>query len=87
MKSTLRDKQVKTIRDMQQKLRAYIIWKKCGSKAMFFTEEDLDNCIFHLETIRETTEEPKVATKANKLLKLYRRIDKYEFGNSSTIGY
>jgi hypothetical protein len=79
MNLALRAKQVKTIRNIQQKLKGYLLWKKCRSKADFFTRTDLDNHIFHLEIIIDTTQEPKISIKANKLLKLFKRILKYEY--------
>ena len=79
MKSALRLKQVRTIKDIQQKLKGYLLWKKCKTKAKFFNRADLDKYLFHLEIIIDTTVEAKVAKKATQLFKLYKRILKYEY--------
>ena len=82
MKPTLREKQVKTIQGIQQKLKGYLLWKKCKSKAFFFKRSDLDRHLFHLEVIIDTTKEAKIARKATKLFKLYQRILKYEYNET-----
>jgi hypothetical protein len=79
MKVVARTKQVQIIRNIQQHLKGYLLWKKCKSKAAFFQRSDLENHIFHLKMIIDITEEPKIAKKASQLLKLFKRILKYEY--------
>jgi hypothetical protein len=79
MKIGVRTKQVKTIRNIQQLLKGYLLWKKCKSKATFFQRSDLENHIFHLKIIIDTTEEPKIAKKADQLSRLFKKILKYEY--------
>ena len=53
--------QVKTIRDNIKALRTYIQWKKCGTKAKYFKKSELEDKIFHLGVIIQTTDEVKVS--------------------------
>src|ERR1043165_7199761 len=53
--------QVKTIRENTRALRTYIQWKKCGTKAKYFKKSELEDKIFHLGVIIETTDEVKVS--------------------------
>ena len=56
--------QVKTIRENTRALRTYIQWKKCGTKAKYFKKSELEDKIFHLGVIIQTTDEVKVSRPA-----------------------
>src|ERR1044071_614505 len=56
--------QVKTIRENTRALRTYIQWKQCGIKAKYFKKSELEDKIFHLGVIIQTTDEVKVSRPA-----------------------
>src|ERR1044072_5853115 len=56
--------QVKTIRENTRALRTYIQWKKCGTKAKYFKKSELEDKIFHLGVIIQTTDEVKISRPA-----------------------
>ena len=56
--------QVKTIRENTRALRTYIQWKKCGIKAKYFKKSELEDKIFHLGVIIQTTDEVRVSRPA-----------------------
>ena len=56
--------QVKTIRENTRALRTYIQQKKCGIKAKYFKKSELEDKIFHLGVIIQTTDEVKVSRPA-----------------------
>ena len=56
--------QVKTIRKNTKALRTYIRWKKCGTKAKYFKKSELEDKIFHLGVIIQTTDEVRVSRPA-----------------------
>src|ERR1043165_6262381 len=53
--------QVKTIRENTKAFRTYIQWKKCRTKAKYFKKSELEDKIFHLGVIIQTTDEVKVS--------------------------
>ena len=53
--------QVKTIRENTRALRTYIQWKKCGTKAKYFKKSELEDKIFHLGVIIQTTNKVRVS--------------------------
>src|ERR1044072_5592538 len=57
-------RQVKTIRENTRALRTYIQWKKCGTKAKYFKKSELEDKIFHLGVIIQTTDEVRVSRPA-----------------------
>src|ERR1043166_2984760 len=56
--------QVRTIRENTRALRIYIQWKKCGTKAKYFKKSELEDKIFHLGVIIQTTDEVRVSRPA-----------------------
>ena len=56
--------QIKTIRENTRALRTYIQWKKCGTKAKYFKKSELEDKIFHLGVIIQTTDEVRVSRPA-----------------------
>src|ERR1043165_9337251 len=56
--------QVKTIKENTRALRTYIQWKKCGTKAKYFKKSELEDKIFHLGVIIQTTDEVRVSRPA-----------------------
>src|ERR1044071_4297947 len=56
--------QIKTIRENTRALRTYIQWKQCGTKAKYFKKSELEDKIFHLEVIAQTTDEVRVSRPA-----------------------
>src|ERR1043165_6701533 len=56
--------QVNTIRENTRALRTYIQWKKCGTKAKYFKKSELEDKIFHLGVIIQTTDEVRVSRPA-----------------------
>src|ERR1044072_7457977 len=56
--------QVKTIRENTRALRTYIQWKKCGIKAKYFKKSELEDKIFHLGVIAQTTDKIKISRPA-----------------------
>src|ERR1044071_6234777 len=56
--------QIKTIRENTRALRTYIRWKQCGTKAKYFKKSELEDKIFHLGVIIQTTDEVKVSRPA-----------------------
>src|ERR1044072_5799435 len=56
--------QVKTIRENTRALRTYIQWKQCETKAKYFKKSELEDKIFHLGVIIQTTDEVKVSRPA-----------------------
>jgi hypothetical protein len=56
--------QVKTIRENTKALRTYIQWKKCGTKARYFKKSELEDKIFHLGVIIQTTDRVRVSRPA-----------------------
>ena len=56
--------QIKTIRENTRALRTYIRWKKCGTKAKYFKKSELEDKIFHLGVIIQTTDEVKISRSA-----------------------
>src|SRR5688572_22575108 len=71
--------QQKTLRKAQKALRTYKLWKECGTKAFYFKKEEVEDFIFHLGIIFETTEKGKAAQIAYKLRKYFIKILEYEF--------
>src|ERR1044072_5156620 len=57
--------QVKTIRENTKALRTYIQWKQCGTKAKYFKKSELEDKIFHLGVIIQTTDKVRVSKPAN----------------------
>ena len=56
--------QIKTIRENTKALKTYIRWKQCGTKAKYFKKSELEDKIFHLGVIIQTTDEVKVSRPA-----------------------
>jgi len=56
--------QINTIRENTRALRTYIQWKKCGTKAKYFKKSKLEDKIFYLGVIIQTTDEVKVSRPA-----------------------
>src|ERR1044071_3101517 len=56
--------QIKTIRENTKALRTYIRWKQFGTKAKYFKKSELEDKIFHLGVITQTTDEVKVSRPA-----------------------
>src|ERR1043165_6096143 len=56
--------QVKTIKENTRALRTYIQWKRCGTKAKYFKKSELEDKIFHLGVIIQTTDEVRVSRPA-----------------------
>ena len=56
--------QIKTIRENTRALRTYIQWKQCGTKAKYFKKSELEDKIFHLGVITQTTDKVKVSRAA-----------------------
>src|ERR1044071_889855 len=56
--------QVKTIRENTRALRTYIQWKKCGTKAKYFKKSELEDKVFHLGVIIQTTDEVRLSRPA-----------------------
>ena len=85
MKHHLLQGQVETIRRVQRNIKTYLMWKDCGTKAKYFTRKELNEHIFHLGVIKESTTESKIAKKAIKLHRLILRILKYEYDESPNV--
>ena len=66
--------QVKTIRENTRALRTYIQWKQCGTKAKYFKKSELEDKIFHLEVITQTTDEAKVSRPARAQRRIFVEI-------------
>ena len=77
--------QIETIRKVQRQIKTYLLWKDCGTKAKYFKKSELNEHIFHLGIIKESTDEAKVAKKAIKLHRLILRILKYEYNESPDV--
>src|ERR1044071_1664060 len=77
--------QIETIRRVQRQIKTYLLWKDCGTKAKYFTRQDLNEHIFHLGIIKESTDEAKVARKAIKLHRLIIRILQYEYNEPPSV--
>ena len=77
--------QIETIRQVQRQIKTYLLWKDCGTKAKYFKKSDLNEHIFHLGVIKESTDETKVAQKATKLHRLILWILKYEYNESPDV--
>ena len=56
--------QVKTIKENIKALKTYIQWKDCGIKAKYFKKSELEDKIFHLGVIIQTTDEVRVSRPA-----------------------
>ena len=56
--------QVKTIRENTRALRTYIQWKKYETKVKYIKKFELEDKIFYLEVIIQTTDEVKVSRPA-----------------------
>src|ERR1043165_1884079 len=66
--------QVKTIRENTRALRTYIQWKKYGIKAKYFKKSELEDKIFHLGVIIQTTDEVKVSRPATAQRRIFVEI-------------
>src|ERR1043165_1506331 len=71
--------QVKTIRENTRALRTYIQWKKCGTKAKYFKKSELEDKIFHLGVIIQTTDKVKVSRPARAQRRVFIRILNCEY--------
>src|ERR1043165_2152983 len=72
--------QIKTIRENTRALRTYIQWKQCGTKAKYFKKSELEDKIFHLEVITQTTDEVKVSRLAKAQRRIFVGILKRKYG-------
>src|ERR1044071_9018897 len=71
--------QVKTIRENTRALRTYIQWKQCGTKAKYFKKSELEDKIFHLGVITQTTDEVKISRPARAQRRIFVGILQREY--------
>src|ERR1043165_106549 len=75
--------QIKTIRENTKALRTYIQWKQCGTKAKYFKKSELEDKIFHLGVIIQTTDEIKVSRPARAQRRIFVGILGREYNERS----
>src|ERR1044072_2908859 len=85
MKKHTRASQVKTINHIKGQLGAYVRWKLCGMKAVFFTRSEIENHLWNLQLINTLTNEPKIVKKAGQLMKLLAIVLKKEYNKDSPV--
>src|ERR1043165_4757439 len=71
--------QIKTIRENTRALRTYIQWKQCGTKAKYFKKSELEDKIFHLGVITQTTDEVKISRPARAQRRIFVGILQREY--------
>src|ERR1043165_3386122 len=71
--------QIKTIRENTRSIRTYIQWKQCGTKAKYFKKSELEDKIFHLGVIAQTTDEVKVRRTARAQRRIFMGILQREY--------
>jgi hypothetical protein len=85
MKKHTRESQIKTVNHIKSQLGAYTWWKLCGTKASFFTKSELENHLWSLNLIQTLTNEPKIARKAEQLMRLLATVLKKEYNKESPV--
>jgi len=85
MKLETRKAQIKSIRNIQKKLKEYIKIKTAEEKRRPFTVQELKEIVFHLQTIATITDKAKIAQKAKKLEKLFWKAIIFEINGSSRV--
>src|ERR1044071_4391570 len=71
--------QIKTIRENTRALRTYIQWKQYGTKAKYFKKSELEDKIFHLRVITQTTDKVKVSRPARAQRRIFVGILQREY--------
>ena len=87
MKQHTKEGQIATIYRIRDQLKTYLRWKECGTKAKYFSKETLHEHLFHLKLISQTTDENKIAKKADQLFRLLTHVLKKEYQTEPRTAY